>query len=168
MTEASPATQVDADTTRTLADNTTGARDMANENTIVVQVPEPEPVQPVKRGRGRPRKHPITVFLQEDEQYQFEASRQVEVVGLLEKGVFEVAHNVPSDVRIFKARFVDEVKNKDTNKAYEKSRLVVQAYNDDEKSLVLTQSPTIQRVSQRIILCIAPMAMNTDVGLYLG
>jgi hypothetical protein len=80
--------------------------------------------------------------------------------------VFEVAHNVPSDVRIFKARFVDEVKNKDTNKAYEKSRLVVQAYNDDEKSLVLTQSPTIQRVSQRIILCIAPMAMNTDVRLY--
>jgi hypothetical protein len=59
------------------------------------------------------------------------------------------------------------VKNKDTNKAYEKSRPVVQAYNDDKKSLVLTQSPTTQRVSQRIILCIAPMAMNTDVGLYL-
>jgi hypothetical protein len=62
---------------------------MANENTIVVQVSEPEPIQPVKRGRGRPRKHPITVFLQEDEQYQFEALRQAEVVGLLEKGVFE-------------------------------------------------------------------------------
>jgi hypothetical protein len=62
-TEASPATEVDANTTRTSVDNTTGARDMANENTIVVQVPEPEPIQPVKRGRGHPRKHPITVFL---------------------------------------------------------------------------------------------------------
>jgi hypothetical protein len=106
------------------------------------------------------------VFLQEDEQYQYEDSRHKEVVGLLEKGVFEVAHDVPDDARIFKARFVDEVKNKDTNKAYEKSRLVVQAYNDDEKSLVLTQSPTIQRVSQRIILCITPM-MNSNASLYL-
>ena len=78
------------------------------------------------------------MFLQEDEQYQYEDSRHKEVVGLLEKGVFEVAHDVPDNARIFKARFVDEVKNKDTNKAYEKSRLVVQAYNDDEKSLVLS------------------------------
>ena len=126
----------------------------------------PTTVQPTKRGRGRPRKYPIAVFLQEDEQYQYEDSRHKEVVGLLEKGVFEVAHDVPDDARIFKARFVDEVKNKDTNKAYEKSRLVVQAYNDDEKSLVLTQSPTIQRVSQRIILCITPM-INSNASLYL-
>jgi hypothetical protein len=34
------------------------------------------------------------VFLQEDEQYQYEDSRHKEVVGLLEKGVFEVAHDV--------------------------------------------------------------------------
>jgi hypothetical protein len=77
-----------------------------------------------------------------------------------------VAHDVPNDARIFKARFIDEVKNRDTDKAYEKSRLVVQAYNDDEKSLVLTQSPTIQRVSQRIILYITPI-MNSNASLYL-
>jgi hypothetical protein len=154
-TETSPAIQVDND------------NDIANEDTIAVQLPEPEPVAPAKRGRGRPRKHPIAVFLQEDEQYQYEASRQSEIVGLLEKGVFEVAHNVPDDMRIFKARFVDEVKNKGTSNAFEKSRLVVQAYNDEEKSLVLTQSPTIQRVSQRIILCVAAMTIDKDIGLYL-
>jgi hypothetical protein len=137
-------------------------------------------IQPVKRGRGRPRKHPIvsahltegppadiSVFLQGhfllDEQYA--GSRQSEICGLIEKGVFEVAHDVPKDIRIFNARFVDEIKNKGTEKAYEKSRLVVQAYNDNGKRAVLTQSPTIQRVSQRIILSIA--AMGGDVQLYL-
>lgn len=40
---------------------------------------------------------------------------------------------------------------------YEKSRLVVQAFGDQGKDEVLTQSPTIQRASQRLILCIAPM-----------
>jgi hypothetical protein len=49
--------------------------------------------------------------------------------------------------------------------AFEKSRLVVQAYDNEEKKLVLTQSPTIQRVSQRLILCIA--AMKPDIRLYL-
>jgi hypothetical protein len=169
--DASPTIGVNADLTGTPANNTTRVDDLADKDTITVQEPVqeavlPTTVQPTKRGRGRPRKYPIAVFLQEDEQYQYEDSRHKEVVGLLEKGVFEVAHEVPDDARIFKARFVDEVKNKDTNKAYEKSRLVVQAYNDDEKSLVLTQSPTIQRVSQRIILCITPM-MNSNASLYL-
>jgi hypothetical protein len=128
------------------------------------------PEQPVKRRRGRPRKYPtkadISVFLQDDQPYA--ASRQAEISGLLEKGVFEIAslNDVTGGVRIFNARFVDEIKNKGTDKAFEKSRLVVQAYNDNEKQLVLTQSPTIQRVSQRIILCIA--AMKTDKSrLYL-
>ena len=59
------------------------------------------------------------------------------------------------------------MKNKGTDKAFEKSRLVVQAYNDEEKSIVLTQSPTIQRVSQRIILAIAPMMAVYSVSLNL-
>ena len=60
---------------------------------------------------------------------------------------------------------MDEVKNKGTAKAFEKSRLVVQAYADDEKQMVLTQSPTIQRVSQRLLLCLA--AIELDSKLYL-
>jgi hypothetical protein len=129
---------------------------------------EPTPL-PVKRGRGRPRKNPnITIFLQDDDQYQFQASRQLEVLGLIAKGVFEITtkSDVPGGSRIFNSRFVDEVKNKGTKKAFTKSRLVVQAYNDDEKRIILTQSPTIQRISQRIILYIAAMIGDTT-RLYL-
>ncbi|KAM4057859.1 hypothetical protein HRG_014490 [Hirsutella rhossiliensis] len=46
---------------------------------------------------------------------------------------------------IFRSRMVREVKGKET-KPYEKSRLVVQGHNQ-EKTTLLTQSPTIQRVT---------------------
>jgi len=59
---------------------------------------------------------------------------------LLAKGVFEIVklNDVPDGIRLFNLRFVDEVKNKSTDKAFEKLRLVVQAYNDSEKASVLT------------------------------
>jgi hypothetical protein len=87
---------------------------------------------------------------------QFEDSQRKEVNGLLERGVFEyvLEKDIPPGTRIFTARFVNEMKNNGTDKAFEKSRLVVQAYNDGDKEYVLTQSPTIQRASQRIILCL--------------
>jgi hypothetical protein len=85
--------------------------------------------------------------------------------------MFEVTklENIPSGTRLFNSRFVDEVKNAGTDAAFEKSRLVVQAYNDEEKKLVLTQSPTIQRVSQRLILILTAMKINdnNNVHLYL-
>ncbi|KHJ31689.1 hypothetical protein EV44_g3301 [Erysiphe necator] len=56
-----------------------------------------------------------------------------------------------------KKRFVDDIKHRGTEKEYAKSRLVVQMYKDDQKNSVLTQSPTLQRVSQRIILALAAM-----------
>jgi len=70
-------------------------------------------------------------------------------------------------VRIFNSRFVDEIKNEGTDKAFEKSRLVVQAFNDTDKDLVLTQAPTIQRVSQIIILSITAILRDKGLGLYL-
>jgi len=73
---------------------------------------------------------------------------------------------VPERVRIFNSRFVDEIKNKSTENELKKSRLIVQAYNDENKHVVLTQSLIIQRISQRIILSIA--AIETEItGLYL-
>jgi hypothetical protein len=53
-----------------------------------------------------------------------------------------------SGIRIFNSRLVNEVKGKATGTPYEKSRLVIQAYNDEGKELILTQLPTIQRASQ--------------------
>jgi hypothetical protein len=141
------------------------------------------PAAPAKRGRGRPRKHPVavnaanvTVYLQdqfpsgpETQSGRFTASRQKEVTGLLEKGVFKLVNrnDVPEGTRIFNSRFVDQVKFKGTDQAYEKSRIVVQAYNDQGKEQVLTQSPTIQRTSQRLMICLAAMLRDEETELYL-
>ena len=83
----------------------------------------------------------------------FESSRQKEINGLLDRGVFEIVEaEEAKGHRIFKSRFVDNIKFAGTDRAFEKSRLVVQAYNDEDKSTILTQSPTVQRASQRLLL----------------
>ena len=66
----------------------------------------------------------ISVLIQEA---PFIDSRRKEINGLLEKGVFAVVtdSDVPQGVRIFNSRFVDEIKHFNTDKAFEKSRLVV-------------------------------------------
>jgi hypothetical protein len=94
-------------------------------------------------------------------------SRQKEINDLLKKHVFELitVDVVLRNVQIFNFRFVDEIKHSDTTDVYEKSRLVIQTYNDHEKTLMLTQSFTIQRISQRIILVLT--AYISDCYLYL-
>ncbi|KAI1005289.1 hypothetical protein K3495_g2938 [Podosphaera aphanis] len=132
----------------------------------------PAPRRNTKRDRQLPARFRdqanITAFLNEglNSSSPFSESRQIEINGLLEKGVFESVKiaDVPPGARIFKSRFVDEIKNKGTSNAFEKSRLVVQAYKDKDKHLVLTQSPTIQRVSQRIILA---LAASLPLDIYL-
>jgi hypothetical protein len=122
----------------------------------------------------------IIVFLQDDDLHsnQFECrpssipifteSRRKEINGLLEKRVFEliIIDAVLRNVRIFNFRFVDEVKHSGISDVYEKFRLVIQAYNDHDKTLVLTQFSTIQRMSQRIILVLTACTMS-DCHLYL-
>ncbi len=127
----------------------------------------------------------IIVFLQDDDSdndshsNQFECSsssvlistfaksRRKKIIDLLEKRVFEliIIDAVLRDVRIFNFRFVDEIKHSDTSDVYEKFRLVIQAYNDHDKTLMLIQSSTIQRMSQRIILALT--ACTSDCHLYL-
>src|SRR5438270_4398994 len=70
-------------------------------------------------------------------------------------------------VQLFNSRLIKKVKGKTTATPYEKSRLVIQAYNDEGKELILTQSPTIQRASQRVILAIAPSLAKHGIQLYL-
>lgn len=64
---------------------------------------------------------------------QCTASKQKEITGLLEKGVFKVVtlEEVPSNTRVFNSRFVNEIKDPCTDNAYEKSRLAyVQSSSD--------------------------------------
>ena len=46
-------------------------------------------------------------------------------------------------VRFFNSQFINKIKNKGTNKAFKKSQLIIQAYNNLEKKLVLTWLLTI-------------------------
>jgi hypothetical protein len=90
------------------------------------------------RKQRRPRKYliiinttivDISIFIQE---ILFTDSRRKKINGLLEKSVFKIVNtkNVPKGIFIFNLCFVDKIKYPRTNKVFEKSRLVVQAYND--------------------------------------
>ncbi|KAM4061308.1 cwf18 domain containing protein [Hirsutella rhossiliensis] len=79
----------------------------------------------------------------------FEESDNIEITDLVGRGVFSFERYdrmIHGNHHIFRSRMVREVKGKDT-KPYEKSRLVVQGHSDFEKTTLLTQSPTIQRVT---------------------
>ncbi len=123
----------------------------------------------------------IIVFLQDDDSHsnQFEChsssafisifaeSRRKEIIDLLEKRVFEliIIDAVLRNVRIFNFKFVDEIKHSDIADVYEKFTLIIQIYNDHDKTLMFTQSLIIQRMSQRIILALT--ACISDCHLYL-
>lgn len=99
----------------------------------------------------------------------FEESRRQETKSLQDNGVFRFVPYDPETmggIRLFNSRLVDEIKGKTTAKPYEKSRMVIQGYNDEGKEEILTQSPTIQRSSQRLLLAIAP-SLSGECGLYL-
>jgi hypothetical protein len=140
------------------------------------------PVQsiPTKRRVGRPRKarNPnqeyVSAFLTQKEKDDlalavklradgvvttpgnpFELSDRTEMESLMANGTFEVL-KFDSSIhtgRIFNLRLVREIKGK-TTQPYEKSRLVLAGHSDAEKEAILTQAPTIQRMSQRLILAI--------------
>jgi hypothetical protein len=98
---------------------------------------------------------------------QFAAFRQKEINDLIEKDVFQSVriNDVSFDVRIFNFRFVNEIKHFDIDKAFEKSWFVMQTFNDQNKNLILIQSSTIQRVNQRLIVCL--IVVFSQMNLYL-
>jgi hypothetical protein len=72
---------------------------------------------------------------------------------LIANGTFEILRydlNVQYR-RIFNLRLVREVKGK-TTQLYKKSRLVLAGHLDEGKEEILTQSLTIQRISQQLLL----------------
>jgi hypothetical protein len=99
----------------------------------------------------------------------FEESDRTEIEALIARGVFEVCQYDP-DVhtgRIFNLRVVREIKGK-TTQPYEKSRCVLAGHSDAEKEAVLTQSPTVQRISQRLMLAIgASLIQSHDMKFEL-
>jgi hypothetical protein len=98
---------------------------------------------------------------------QFAVFRQKEINDLIEKNVFQWINkdDVSSNVRIFNFQFVNEIKNLDIDKAFEKSRFVMQTFNDQNKNLILIQSFIIQRVNQSLIVCL--IVVFSKMNLYL-
>ncbi len=98
---------------------------------------------------------------------QFAAFRQKKINDLIEKNVFRLIskNDLSFDVRIFNFRFVDKIKHFDIDKAYEKSRLVKLTFNDQNKNLILIQSFIIQRINQRLIVCL--IVVFSKMNLYL-
>lgn len=87
------------------------------------------------------------VATQSETHEKYKVSWKTEIEGLRNNGVFKKVHVIEAKgKRIHGSRFVDEVKYRDTPDAYEKSRLVVQAFNDTRKGL-LTYDRTVQRAS---------------------
>ena len=69
----------------------------------------------------------------------FQISRLKKFNKLFEKRVFEII-NIEDffiKTRVFDNRFINQMKNKEIEKAFEKSRLVMQAFNDSEKYEIL-------------------------------
>ncbi|KAI0995958.1 hypothetical protein K3495_g12223 [Podosphaera aphanis] len=99
----------------------------------------------------------------------FEASRKKEIEDLINQRVFHaiLESSTTPGKRIFNARMVDTIKYNNFI-PYEKSRLVIQAFNDTSKSNILTQSPTVQLSSQRLIISFAPgLILHKNFSLVL-
>ncbi|KAI0992205.1 hypothetical protein K3495_g15981, partial [Podosphaera aphanis] len=104
-----------------------------------------------KRSAGRPNRYAI----------YFKTNRQIECQGIVNRKVtsYVTRDQIPIGSHIYKAKFIDDIKNKESEEWFEKSRLRIAAWGDKDKWTVLTQSPTIQRASQRAILAIAPLML---------
>ena len=97
----------------------------------------------------------------------FEQSNKMKINILIDRDDFEfesfdsIKHE---SIRIFKFRLVRKMKDK-TITSYEKLRLVIQNYQNDEKQTILIQSSTIQRASQRLIVVLTPSLLINQMNL---
>ncbi|KDN61195.1 hypothetical protein CSUB01_12550, partial [Colletotrichum sublineola] len=98
----------------------------------------------------------------------FEESTKREISALMDRDMFEIITYDPSihSKRVFKSRIINEVKDKTTEKPYEKSRLVIQGYADNSKEAILVQS-AIQRASQRNLLALTPSLLRDGKQMWL-
>jgi hypothetical protein len=102
----------------------------------------------------------------------FVASMKAELDALRASETYRIGKYDPEGkhrgVRLFNSRFVNEIKGK-TTVPFEKSRLVIQAFNDKGKAIILTQSPTIQRASQRLVITLVPLlfVLPREINLFI-
>ena len=71
--------------------------------------------------------------------------------------MFKIIHidDFSIETRVFKSRFMNQMKNEETEKAFEKSRFIMQIFNNSKKHEILTQTLIIQRINQRLIIALS-------------
>jgi hypothetical protein len=137
------------------------------ESTPKVNLRSAPKLQPiVKILSFQPKAFIQTSFKTPDKQYT--ESRRKEINRLLEKDVFEPTDlkDIPPNTQIFNLQFIDKIKDPRTEKAFKKSQLVIQAYNNANKTTILTKSPTIQHYSQHLLLYLAVYIKDSKLYLY--
>lgn len=88
---------------------------------------------------------------QSPDKEKYASSRRKEIHGLFERGVFSTGHKASAEgLRISGSRFFHHFKHEGTPYAFEKSRLVMQGFKNNQ--CFLTHAPTVQRASQRLLL----------------
>lgn len=83
----------------------------------------------------------ISIFLKNQaSKPSFTNSEQKEINSFSEKDTFKVIliSDVSNRMRIFHSYFVDEIKNERTATVFEKSRLILQVYDNNDKKKILT------------------------------
>ena len=99
----------------------------------------------------------------------FEESTKAEIESLMAVGVFKIVQfdAQKHTIKVFNLHIINEIKGK-TTIPFEKTRLVIQAYDDKGKQVILTQSLTIQRASQRLLIALAPtLHLLFEIDLWL-
>ena len=131
-----------------IVNNTDNLALATNDNTDIIVIQTKAAIQP-KRRHSKLYKHLIAAFaitvtkLYTDiilQKPSFQESRQKEIDSLFAHSVFKVVNilDLLANSQVFRSQFVDKVKFASTDKAYKKSRFVIQGYNDEKKSQILT------------------------------
>lgn len=90
---------------------------------------------------------------------RFDASCRAETLQLLDQSVFDVTHAFNAEYnRIYGARVNEIVEKICKPEIYEKSRLVIQGFENKSHRL-MTCSPTVLRISQKISICIVALTL---------
>ncbi|TAQ90470.1 hypothetical protein B7494_g1202 [Chlorociboria aeruginascens] len=135
--------------------------------------PAAESIKPtvlLPRQRGQPRNNTIpvlpadiSIYLENDLILLPESLSKSPTKSLLTKVPLD---DVPFGTRIFNSRFIDEVKHAGTSSAFEKLRLVVQAYNDNElnRNFYVRPPKKLELANGTILKVIKPLYGIPEAG----
>jgi hypothetical protein len=99
---------------------------------------------------------------------RFSDSRKRELDGLLEAGGFTLERRqdaLDRVDRVFGCRFVGAIKNYGTDREFDKSRLVVQGFNEQGAKELLTKAPTVSRNTTRLLVALAASSPGKSLRL---